>query len=144
MKQLNNKEIILLTKIAKPFLMIDKIIDISDLKSATGQKIINKNSSFFKCNFIDQPMMPGTLIEETMLQTIVATLYSNKKFKNKILLITSCKTNFYAKVNVPTTLNINIKISKITKLKVEASAVVKSHKKIKIANGNYTYFISTK
>ena len=144
MKQLNNKEIILLTKIAKPFLMIDKIIDISDLKYATGKKIINKNSWFFKCHFIDQPMMPGTLIEETMLQTIVATLYSNKKFKNKILLITSCKTNFYAKVNVPTTLNIDIKISKITKLKVETNAVVKNHKNIKIASGNYNYFISTK
>lgn len=144
MKQLNKKKIILLTKIAKPFLMIDKIVDISDLKSATGKKIINKNSWFFKCHFIDQPMMPGTLIEESMLQTIVATLYSNKKFKNKICLIASCKTNFYAKVNLPTTLNINIKISKITKLKVEANALVKNHKKIKIASGNYSYFISTK
>ena len=63
--------------------MIDKIVDISDLKSATGKKIINKNSWFFKCHFIDQPMMPGTLIEEAMLQTIVTTLYSNKKFKKK-------------------------------------------------------------
>jgi len=89
--------------------MIDKIVDISDLKSATGKKIINKNSWFFKCHFIDQPMMPGTLIEESMLQTIVATVYSNKKFKNKICLITSCKTNFYAKVDSPTTLNIDIK-----------------------------------
>mgnify|MGYP007000433992 CR=1 len=57
--------------------------------------------------------------------------------RNKICLITSCKTNFYAKVDVPTTLNINIKISKITKFKVEANAVVKNHKKIKIASGNY-------
>ena len=144
MKQLNNKKIIFLTKIAKPFLMIDKIVDISDLKSATGKKIIGKNSWFFKCHFIDQPMMPGTLIEESMLQTIVATLYSNKKFKNKICLITSCKTNFYAKVDAPTTLNIYIKISKITKLKIEANAVVKNHKKIKIASGNFNYFISTK
>ena len=144
MKQLNKKKIIFLTKIAKPFLMIDKIVDISDLKSATGKKIIGKNSWFFKCHFIDQPMMPGTLIEESMLQTIVATVYSNKKFKNKICLITSCKTNFYAKVDSPTTLNIDIKISKITKLKIEASAVVKNHKKIKIASGSYNYFISTK
>ena len=144
MKQLSKKKIILLTKITEPFLMIDRIVDISDLKSATGKKKINKNSWFFKCHFINQPMMPGTLIEEAMLQTIVATLYSNKKFKNKICLITSCKTNFYSKVDIPTTLNIDIKISKITKLKVETNALVKNHKNIKIASGNYNYFISTK
>ena len=28
-------------------------------------------------------MMPGTLIQETILQTIIATLYSNKKFNTK-------------------------------------------------------------
>ena len=144
MKQLSKKKIILLTKITEPFLMIDRIVDISDLKSATGKKKINKNSWFFKFHFINQPMMPGTLIEEAMLQTIVATLYSNKKFKNKICLITSCKTNFYSKVDIPTTLNIDIKISKIEKLKVETNAVVKNHKNIKIASGNYNYFISTK
>ena len=144
MKQLNKKNIILLTKITEPFLMIDKIVNISELKSSTGKKKIDKNSWFFKCHFINQPMMPGTLIEEAMLQTIVASLYSNKKFKNKICLITSCKTNFYFKVEAPTTLSIDIKISKITKLKVETNAVVKNHKNIKIATGNYNYFISTK
>ena len=144
MKKLSKKKIILLTKITEPFLMIDSIVVISDLKSAIGKKKINKNSWFFKCHFINQPIMPGTLIEEAMLQTIVATLYSNKKFKNKICLITSCRTNFYSKVDLPTTLSINIKISKITKLKVETNAVVKNHKNIKIASGNYNYFISTK
>mgnify|MGYP001203090037 CR=1 FL=1 len=144
MKQLNKTKIISLTGITEPFLMIDRIVNILDLKSATGKKKINKNSWFFKCHFIDQPMMPGTLIEEAMLQTIVTTLYSNKKFKKKIYLITSCKTNFYSKVDLPTTLDINIKISKITRLKVETNAVVKNHKNIKIASGNYNYFISTK
>lgn len=144
MKKLNKKKIISLTKITEPFLMIDKIVNILDLKSATGKKRISKNSWFFKCHFINQPLMPGTLIEEAMLQTIVTTLYSDKKFKNKICLIASCKTNFYSKVDLPTTLNIDIKISKITKLKVETNAVVKNHKNIKIASGNYNYFISTK
>lgn len=89
-------------------------------------------------------MMPGTLIEEAILQTIVGMLYSSKKFKNKICLIISCKTNFYSKVDKPTTLNIDIKILKITKLKVEASGLVYNNKNIKIASGNYNYFISTK
>ena len=144
MKELNKKKIISLTKITEPFLMVDSIINILNLKSSTGIKEINKNSWFFKCHFINQPMMPGTLIEEAMLQTIVATLYSSKKFSDKICLITSSKTNFYSKVDKPTILNIDIKILKITKLKVETTAIVKNHKNIKIASGNYNYFISIK
>ena len=143
MKKLNKKKITKLTNITKPFLMIDRIEKILDLRSATGIKKVDKNSWFFKCHFTNQPMMPGTLIEEAMLQTIVATLYSCKKFKGKNCLITSSKTNFYSKVDKPTTLYIKIKILKITKLKVESSAIVKNLKKVKVASGNYNYFISS-
>lgn len=144
MKKLDKKKIISLTKIIHPFLMIDYIKNVVNLKSATGIKKVNKNSWFFKCHFTDQPMMPGTLLEEAMLQTIVATLYLSKKFKDKVCLITSSKTNFYSKVDKPTILKIDIKILKITKLKVETHAIVKNLKNIKIASGNYNYFISTK
>jgi 3-hydroxymyristoyl/3-hydroxydecanoyl-(acyl carrier protein) dehydratase len=144
MNKLSKTKIISITKITDPFLMIDRIKNILNLKSATGIKVIKKNSWFFKCHFIDQPVMPGTLIEEAILQTIVAMLYSSKEFKDKVCLITSCKTNFYSKVEKPTILNIDIKILKITKLKVETSAIVKDHKNKKVASGNYKYFISIK
>jgi 3-hydroxyacyl-[acyl-carrier-protein] dehydratase len=144
MKQLNKKKIISLTKIIHPFLMVDNIKNIKHLESSTGIKKINKSSWFFKCHFTNHPMMPGTLIEETMLQTIVATLYLSKKFKDKICLITSSKTNFYCKVDKPTTLKIEIKILRITKLKVETNAIVKNHEHIKVASGKYNYFISSK
>ena len=144
MRELNKKKIISLIKITDPFLMVDNVKNILSLKSATGIKEVNKNSWFFKCHFINKPIMPGTLMEEAMLQTIVATLYSSKKFKDKICLITSSKTNFFSKVDKPTVLSINIKILSITKLKVEATAIIKNHKNIKIASGNYNYFISIK
>ena len=144
MKKLNKKKIISLTKITEPFLMVDNIKNILNLKSSTGIKEVNKNLWFFKCHFINQPMMPGTLIEEAILQTIIATLYNNKKFKNKLCLITSSQTSFYSKVEKPTILFINIKIIKITKFKVETTAVVSNNKNIKIADGNYKHFISIK
>ena len=144
MKKLNKKKIITLTKIINPFLMVDNVKNIVSLKSATGIKKVSKNSWFFKCHFTDQPMMPGTLIQESILQTIIATLYSSKKFKERICLITSSNTKFYSKVDKPTILNIKIKILKITKLKIEASAVVVDYKNVKIASGNYEYFISIK
>ena len=144
MKKLDKKKIISLIKITQPFLMIDKIKNIKNLKSATGIKKINKNSWFFKCHFTNQPMMPGSLIQEAILQTIIATLYSNKKFKNRICLITSSQTNFYTKVDKPTILKIDIRILKITKYKIETTALVFNNKNIKIASGNYKYFISIK
>jgi len=144
MKNLNKKKIILLTKINEPFLMVDKIKNIISLKSATGIKIITKNSWFFKCHFTNDPIMPGTLIEEAMLQTIVSTLYSSKKFNDKICLITSTKTNFYAKIKKSTILNIHIKILAIKKLRIQTSGIVKDSNNTKIASGNYNYFISKK
>ena len=144
MKSLNKKKIILLTKINEPFLMIDKIKSIINLKSSIGIKVVTKNSWFFKCHFINDPIMPGTLIEEAMLQTIVSTLYLNKKFINRVCLITIAKTNFYAKIKKPTILSIYIKILKINKLKIETSGIVKDSNNTKIASGNYNYFISKK
>ena len=144
MKSLNKKQIEKLIKISPPFLMVDKIKDISHLKSATGIKKIKKKEWFLKCHFTDDPVMPGTLLEEAMLQTIVSTLYSSNKFKKKICLIASAKTNFFSKIDTPTILNIHVKILNIRKLKVETTAIVKDIKSKKIASGEYNYFISKK
>ena len=144
MKKLTKKRIISLTKITQPFLMVDSIMKIKSLNSATGLKKVTKNSWFFKCHFIDQPMMPGTLIQESMLQTIIATLHTSQKFKDKIFLIIRSKTNFYSKVDKPTVLKIDIKILKIRKSIIETFVVVSNNKNIKIATGNYKHFISPK
>ena len=121
MKKLTKKKIISLTKITQPFLMVDSIMKIKSLNSATGLKKVTKNSWFFKCHFIDQPMMPGTLIQESMLQTIIATL-----------------------VDKPAILKIDIKILKIRKSIIETFVVVSNNKNIKIATGNFKHFISSK
>ena len=144
MKKLTKKRIISLTKITQPFLMVDSLEKIKSLKSATGVKKVTRNSWFFKCHFIDQPMMPGTLIQESMLQTIIATLHTSQKFKDKTFLIINSKTNFYSKVDKPTVLKIDIKILKIRKSIIETFVVVSNNKNIKIATGNYKHFISSK
>jgi 3-hydroxymyristoyl/3-hydroxydecanoyl-(acyl carrier protein) dehydratase len=140
--KLNKKKIISLSKIKDPFLMIDSISNIVPLKAGIGKKKISKKSWFFKCHFTNNPMMPGSLIQESILQTIVSILYSNKKFKNKICLIISAKTNFYLKVNKQNELKIFVKILKLTDKKVEANATVYDKDKKKIANGLYKYFIT--
>ena len=79
--------------------------------------ILKKTRGFLNVIFLNNPVMPGTLIEEFILQTIVTTLYLDKTFDKRICLITSAKTNFFSKVTKSTTLYIDIKILKINKLK---------------------------
>ena len=88
--------------------------------------------------------MPGSLIQEAMLQTIVCIIYSSKKFKNKICLITGTKNSYYSKVENTTTLYIYAKIIKVTLTKIEAAAIVKDGNGKKIASGNFNYFITKK
>lgn len=52
MKELNKKNITLLTKITEPFLMIDRITNILDMKSATGKKKYIKIRGFLSVTLL--------------------------------------------------------------------------------------------
>lgn len=51
-----------------PFLLIDKVIEISKDK-VVGVKNVTVNETFFQGHFPDEPVMPGVLIIEAMAQT---------------------------------------------------------------------------
>lgn len=52
-----------------PFLLVDKIIEISGDDSAVGIKNVTINEPHFQGHFPEQPVMPGVLIIEAMAQT---------------------------------------------------------------------------
>ena len=79
MNNLNKKQIIKLLQIESPFLMLDKIINLTNGKSAIGIKKITKDEWFYKCHFLDHPIMPGALQTEAMLQTVVMIYCHHKK-----------------------------------------------------------------
>ncbi len=83
-----------------PFLLVDKIIELSD-QHVVGVKNITFNESFFQGHFPDNPVMPGVLQIEAMAQTggilALSTVddpgnwdtyflkIENAKFKNKVV-----------------------------------------------------------
>ncbi|AOY75596.1 3-hydroxyacyl-ACP dehydratase FabZ [Clostridium formicaceticum] len=51
-----------------PFLLVDKIIEIEEGKSAVGIKNVTMNEPFFQGHFPQMPLMPGVLMVEALAQ----------------------------------------------------------------------------
>ena len=64
--ELNIEEIKRLIPHRYPFLLIDKLINIVPLESATGVKNVTFNENFFQGHFESRSVMPGALIIESM------------------------------------------------------------------------------
>ncbi|HAQ32813.1 MAG TPA: 3-hydroxyacyl-[acyl-carrier-protein] dehydratase FabZ, partial [Rhodospirillaceae bacterium] len=52
-----------------PFLLIDRLVDVTPGESVTGIKNVTINEPFFQGHFPGRPVMPGVLIIEALAQT---------------------------------------------------------------------------
>ena len=76
----------------EPMLLIDKLINIVPLKSATAIVHVKKNSFFVQGHFPGQPVMPGVLIVEAFGQAAAALTAHGidpAEYKNKLVYLMS-------------------------------------------------------
>ena len=76
----------------EPMLLIDKLINIVHLKSATAIMYVKKNGFYVQGHFPNQPVMPGVLIVEAFGQAAAAlTAYGidPKEYENKLVYLMS-------------------------------------------------------
>ena len=74
----------------EPMLLIDELININKLKSATAIVNVKKNSFFVQGHFPDNPVMPGVLIVESFGQAAAALTASGldkSTYENKLVFL---------------------------------------------------------
>jgi len=76
----------------EPMLLIDKLVNIVHLKSATAIVNVKKTSFFVQGHFPGQPVMPGVLIVEAFGQAAAALTahgINTKQYENKLVYLMS-------------------------------------------------------
>ena len=92
MDKLNKQDIINLLPHREPMLLIDELINIKKLFSATAIVNVKKESFFVQGHFPNQPVMPGVLIVEAFGQAaaaLTAAGIDKKEYENKLVFLMS-------------------------------------------------------
>jgi len=88
--KLNKQEIIGLLPHREPMLLIDELINIKKLFSATAIVNVRKDSFFVQGHFPGNPVMPGVLIVEAFGQAaaaLTAAGIDKKEYENKLVFL---------------------------------------------------------
>ena len=110
--KLNKNQILELLPHREPMLLIDELINIKKLFSATAIVNVKKNSFFVQGHFPGNPVMPGVLIVEAFGQAaaaLTAAGIDKSEYENKLVfLMTIEKARFRSPVVPDCKLELNI------------------------------------
>ena len=90
--EIDKKKIESLLPHREPMLLIDKLINIVPLKSATAIMHVKKDAFYVQGHFPNQPVMPGVLIVEAFGQAAAALTAHGidpKEYENKLVYLMS-------------------------------------------------------
>ncbi|MCJ7854732.1 3-hydroxyacyl-ACP dehydratase FabZ [Lachnospiraceae bacterium NSJ-143] len=97
-----------------PFLLIDRVEEITEGEKIVAIKNVSMNEPFFVGHFPQEPVMPGVLIVEAMAQAGAVAILSMEKFKGKTAYFGAIdKAKFRKKVVPGDTLRIEVEILKL-------------------------------
>jgi len=92
MTSLSKKEILELLPHREPMMLLDELLDIKKLHSATAIINVRKDAFYLNGHFPDNPVMPGVLIVEAFGQAAAALTahgIDKKEYENKLVFLMS-------------------------------------------------------
>ena len=140
LKNLDKKDLRKILRIKEPFLMIDTVINVSAGKFGLGIKKVEDDDWFYQCHFTDEPVMPGTLQTECMLQTIVSVIYSDENIKIRNCLVVKNTVNLLSMICGPGIIEVKAEITSINKGGIQAKAKLFFENKI-VSDGSFRFII---
>ncbi|MGF1465752.1 MAG: 3-hydroxyacyl-ACP dehydratase FabZ [Sandaracinaceae bacterium] len=112
-----------------PFVLIDRVLELSPRQSARAVKCITYNEPFFPGHFPGQPIFPGGLILEAMAQLTGVLAYASEPFDNaqKVMYFLGVEEAKFRRPAVPgdrLVLDVEVRHRRSNIWKVDASATV--------------------
>ncbi len=111
MNKFNKRKISNLIKITGPFLMIDNIVSLKKNEIICEKKNLKKEW-FYKHHLKGNPIMPGVLQEEAMLQAAMVLIYLDNKNKKYEFMLFKTNSTFLLNIKGAVTCKIYSKINK--------------------------------
>ena len=97
-----------------PFLLVDRIIELTPGQRAVGIKNVSANEPFFQGHFPEYPVMPGVLIVEAIAQVGAVTMLSLPELAGQIALFAGIeKVRFKRQVKPGDAIRLEVELGKI-------------------------------
>lgn len=130
MTMLSIQEIMTILPHRPPFLLIDRVLEISEEK-VVAVKNVTMNEPYFVGHFPSEPVMPGVLQLEALAQAGAVVLLSKEEFKGKIAYFGGVdKARFKGKVVPGDQLILEVALEKLVKNVGVAKGVAKVSGKV--------------
>lgn len=84
-----------------PFLLVDRVTEVTPGQSAKGYKNLTANEQFFEGHFPFKPIMPGVLMVEALAQMACLAMLTKEEFKNKLGVFTGIEGIKFRQMVVP-------------------------------------------
>lgn len=84
-----------------PMLLVDRVLEVEQLKSISGYKNVTANEAFFEGHYPEMPIMPGVLIIEAMAQMGALMLLTEPTFTGQTPVIVGVEKAKFKKPVVP-------------------------------------------
>ncbi len=108
---LNNIQIQEIIPHRYPFLLVDKIVEMTVGERAVGIKNVTINEPFFQGHFPGNPIMPGVLMVEALAQVGAVAILSMEEYKGKLAVFTGIENVRFKRQVVPgDTLKLEVEI----------------------------------